>query len=1582
MAQSILVKGKEIRVKNTEMVIEDENRAEVVEFSIFNAGTIEGVNDMAFYVQYRNVLGEIGMDILTNAYPTEIIHNDMLVLDWLPSATFSKERGRVEIQIVGFTQSLEQTEDTKYQSGKLYFTSTGEFLPVYPSTSTHSPKVGDDISGPVYENVETGDDHRWSTEKTVLHLPENIYDNGTPIYTEAQVKSLITQIQGELSYAGINALKAEGFAVGEQNGTEVVSDSPYYHNNAKYYKEQAETSSESASDSATEASAYKIDAENARDKAEEWATKTNGKVDNIDYSAKHYAGEAGDYAEEADNARIVSVSETQSPDDGGTNVVTITYKDGTTFVFFVKNGSTGAPFTIYKTYSSIAEMNADFANVPEGRFVIISSSVSDPDNSKMFVRGAEAFTFVTDLSGAQGIQGPDGMAATITVGSVTSGSTASVTNVGTSSAAVFDFVLPKGDKGDQGVQGEQGVAGPTPVITIGSVTYGDTPTVTIDTTDPAHPVMDFVLKTSEVGVVDNLSSSSSVDALSARMGKDLQSQIVNVNSELDTLDAIVGGEAEVENTDPSEGQSILSSSRLIHHVNLLPSGEFGLVGARDIKWNQLAINGNFATGDMTGWTDASGGTRSVSNNKIAYSWTAQYSNNGLANDVSIIANHSYFITATVKNTSGETKGFRIGQPYGVQTATSAIENGATAIISGIIKPTTVEGNGYRFGMFGTQSGVSYSCEMTNFMVFDLTAMGMDTITASQFRALFPASFYPHDAGSIINLNPTGFSIRGLNIFDGQLEEGEYNATTGEKVASSSYLRNVNLIPVLPNTTYYLKAPLAFSAYYFDINAQKIGTGSPTLTKDHSFTTDASAYYMAFAFNKTGYGGLPFKDDIQIAFDSLPSSIKTVYHPFSGQTVPVSISGHYVNENCFDYVTNKVVDGVLRGEVHTRVGVVDLGSLTWTYWNATYGFYTTQLNSLMKLVSESATPNVLCALYSPTNLSGLASGDKCMALYNSDATRFLVKDSSYTDAVTFKTAMTGVYLLYELASETVTYTEPLRSFSLTDYATIEPITPQTIANRADVPFSVLSKSNNGLIQQIAQNTADIADNKAILSQHEARIANLEQVSGEYVTEEMQDYSTVPTGKASNALVETLKGVSRVENQLVNKTALSTATINGITFTNNGDGSWTISGTATAETYVILVSSSRISANHKYLFGIIGSTNVYLWQYGYDANKTNSYSIQNNNSDNPFGFLISNGTVFSTPETVTPFISDLTTYFNGNIPSNAQTIAGIQQNYPELLEPRDYTAGEIVDSTYTKVESVGVNIYDEQWELGSIGADGSNTPTSDQIRSKNYMRVAPSTAYYVKVPSVGLQIFQYDINKNYIRRDFYSSDSSFTTSANCAYLRFRTGSTLTTYQNNIQICLNSYADKTTYHPHMENTLTLPSPVTLRSAGSAHDEYDVESGEGTVITILADLGDFTWAKSSAITNGFVAISGIPSAMKGAANDSSVINAICSKGYECKSYAILVNNTSPDMAMSFRATPNLGIVIVDSTFSSYYSSFDADTFKVAVTGIKIVVERASADIIQKTPVIDNTLKTEGGGTVFTDAEVDGAFTLGFLNL
>lgn len=73
------------------------------------------------------------------------------------------------------------------------------------------------------------------------------------------------------------------------------------------------------------------------------------------------------------------------------------------------------------------------------------------------------------------VVGPAGPAATVAVGEVIAGQSptdASVVNVGTDTAAVLDFVLPKGDKGDKGDDGDPGPPGtvaPATADTLGSV---------------------------------------------------------------------------------------------------------------------------------------------------------------------------------------------------------------------------------------------------------------------------------------------------------------------------------------------------------------------------------------------------------------------------------------------------------------------------------------------------------------------------------------------------------------------------------------------------------------------------------------------------------------------------------------------------------------------------------------------------------------------------------------------------------------------------------------------------------------------------------------------------------------------------------------------------------------------------------------------------------------------------------------------------------------------------------------------------------------------------------------------------------
>ena len=92
------------------------------------------------------------------------------------------------------------------------------------------------------------------------------------------------------------------------------------------------------------------------------------------------------------------------------------------------------------------------------------------------------------IQGLTGPQGAPGTAATIQVGSVTSGSAPSVNNVGTDTAAIFDFVLEKGDQGPVG----QAAGFGTPSAVASALPAGSTPTASVVASgDATQKVFDF-----------------------------------------------------------------------------------------------------------------------------------------------------------------------------------------------------------------------------------------------------------------------------------------------------------------------------------------------------------------------------------------------------------------------------------------------------------------------------------------------------------------------------------------------------------------------------------------------------------------------------------------------------------------------------------------------------------------------------------------------------------------------------------------------------------------------------------------------------------------------------------------------------------------------------------------------------------------------------------------------------------------------------------------------------------------------------------------------------------------------------------
>ena len=63
------------------------------------------------------------------------------------------------------------------------------------------------------------------------------------------------------------------------------------------------------------------------------------------------------------------------------------------------------------------------------------------------------------LGALKGDKGDTGESATVEIGNVQVGINPSVTNTGTNTNVILDFVIPKGDKGDKGDKGEQGIQG-------------------------------------------------------------------------------------------------------------------------------------------------------------------------------------------------------------------------------------------------------------------------------------------------------------------------------------------------------------------------------------------------------------------------------------------------------------------------------------------------------------------------------------------------------------------------------------------------------------------------------------------------------------------------------------------------------------------------------------------------------------------------------------------------------------------------------------------------------------------------------------------------------------------------------------------------------------------------------------------------------------------------------------------------------------------------------------------------------------------------------------------------------------------
>ena len=111
---------------------------------------------------------------------------------------------------------------------------------------------------------------------------------------------------------------------------------------------------------------------------------------------------------------------------------------------------------------------------------------------------------VTGAVGATGATGATGMAATVQVGTTTTGApgtNASVTNAGTESNAMLNFVIPAGATGANGADGATGADGTAATVQVGTTTTGapGTNASVTNTGTESNAVLNFVIPAGATG---------------------------------------------------------------------------------------------------------------------------------------------------------------------------------------------------------------------------------------------------------------------------------------------------------------------------------------------------------------------------------------------------------------------------------------------------------------------------------------------------------------------------------------------------------------------------------------------------------------------------------------------------------------------------------------------------------------------------------------------------------------------------------------------------------------------------------------------------------------------------------------------------------------------------------------------------------------------------------------------------------------------------------------------------------------------------------------------------------------------------
>ena len=339
-------------------------------------------------------------------------------------------------------------------------------------------------------------------------------------------------------------------------------------------------------------------------------------------------------------------------------------------------------------------------------------------------------------------------------------------------------------------------------------------------------------------------------------------------------------------------------------------------------------------------------------------------------------------------------------------------------------------------------------------IFDLTKMGLDSITSvSEFTSLFPLSYYEYNAGSMLSFNGTALKITGKNLFninnyrsmdsawtltDGVLESNNnnYKNYVSETIVGTGNRYNLSFkYNVSQNRTYAIQIYNRTDA----VQLRRIEFQSTLTSYSINDVLESGKEYDIRVFGYSASSGTIKLYDVQLEIGSTATDYAKYIEPFN-LSLPISLyfpTGMKRAGAVYDELTdNKAI---------TRVGAVDLGTLNWSQRLIGTTPIGMQTNGLSATIKNPSTNNDIANIISTAGTASswtIAMGGNSSSGLMAVSGGYLFIATTETNPTAFKTAMSGVYLNYELATPTET------SFT----------TASLVTENAEIPLS----NNDGVL----------------------------------------------------------------------------------------------------------------------------------------------------------------------------------------------------------------------------------------------------------------------------------------------------------------------------------------------------------------------------------------------------------------------------------------------------------------------------------------------------------------------------------------